>query len=142
MAAYVKYQSAINSLMEAINSGTDAWKIALSNTAPVVATDTTMTAGTTDLATGNGYTAGGNACSVTSHAQSGGVYKLVLASPSTWTASVGNIGPFRYVLLYDSSASNALIAYWDYGSSITLNGTNGDTFQVTLDATNGTFQVS
>ena len=141
MATFTKYQTGVAALLEAINAGTDAFKVCLTNNAPVVATDTTVTAGTTDLATGNGYTAGGNAATIASHTQTAGVYKLVLNSPATWTASVGNIGPFRYALLYDSTTNN-LIGYWDYGSALTLLGANGDTFTVTLDATNGTFQVS
>lgn len=65
----------------------------------------------------------------------------MLNSPATWTASVGNIGPFRYALLYNAT-SNVPIGFWDYGASITLLGANSDTFQVNLDGTNGVFQVS
>ena len=78
-ASYVKYTAAIEPLLEGINAGTDSWKIALALT--VNAADTTFTAGTTDLATAGGYTAGGNAASITSAAQTAGTYKLVLASP-------------------------------------------------------------
>lgn len=138
MAAYVKCTAGIEPLMEAINAQTDAWKIALTNSDPVA--KTSFVAGTDDLATGNGYTAGGNAATLVSASQTGGVYKLVLNSPATWTASGAGIGPFRYAVLVDST-QNAPIGYWDYGSSITLNGTNGDTFAVTLDGANGVFTV-
>ena len=66
-ASYVKYTAAIEPLLEGINSGTDAWKVALAATVNVA--DTTFTSGTTDLATGGGYTAGGNATSTTSATQ-------------------------------------------------------------------------
>lgn len=134
-ASYVKYTSGVEFLVEGINAGTDAWKVALANTVTIA--DTTFTAGTTDLATGNGYTAGGNAATTSTSTQAAGVFKLVLNSPATWTAT-GSVGPFRYAILWDSTTSQP-IAYWDYGSSITL--TSGDTFTVTLDGTNGVFTV-
>lgn len=134
-ASYAKYTSGVEFLVEGINAGSDAWKVALSNTVNVA--DTTFTPGTTDLATGNGYTAGGNAATTSSSTQTAGTYKLVLNSPTTWTAS-GSVGPFRYAILWDSTTSQP-VAYWDYGSSITL--TSGDTFTVTLDGTNGVFTV-
>ena len=141
MAAYVKYQTALANISEAANTGTDAWKLILSNTAPTVATDTTQ-ANATEIANGNGYTTGGVACTITSHAQTAGVYKLVLAAPvsPTWTASGAGF-TFRYVILWNST-QNQLYGYWDYGSSVVMNGTNGDTFTPTLDAANGTFTIA
>lgn len=139
MAAYTKITAGIEPMMEAINAGTDTWKVALSNTDPTALTS--FTPGTNDLATGGGYTAGGNTASVSSATQSAGTYKLVLSSPATWTASGANIGPFRYVILWDSTQS-VPVGFWDYGSSITLNAANGDTFAVTLDGTNGVFTVA
>ena len=134
-ASYVKYTSGVEFLVEGINAGSDAWKVAQSNTVTIA--DTTFTPGTTDLATGNGYTAGGNAATTSTSTQAAGVFKLVLNSPATWTAT-GSVGPFRYAILWDSTTSQP-IAYWDYGSSITL--TSGDTFAVALDGTNGVFTV-
>ena len=139
MAAFAKYNSGVEALVEGINAGSDTWKIALTNRTPVPSTDAVL-ADISDLPTVGGYTAGGNACSVTSSAQTAGTYKLVLASPATWTAS--GVGfTFRYAVLYDVTASNALVGYWDYGSSIVMSGTNGDTFTVTLDGTKGVFSV-
>jgi hypothetical protein len=135
-ASYNKYTAAIEPLFEGINSGSDAWKVALAAT--VNAADTTFTPGTTDLATGNGYTAGGNAASTTSATQTGGTYKLVLASPSTWTATGAGF-TFRYAILWDSTTSTP-VAYWDYGSSQAV--AAGETVTVTLDAVNGVFQAS
>jgi hypothetical protein len=135
-ASYVKYTAAIEPLLEGINAGTDAWKVALAST--VNAADTTFTAGTTDLATGGGYTAGGNAASITSAAQTSGTYKLVLASPSVWTATGAGF-TFRYAILWDSTTSTP-VAYWDYGSSQAV--AAGETVTVTLDATNGVFQAT
>jgi hypothetical protein len=135
-ASYVKYTAAIEPLLEGINAGTDAWKVALAST--VNAADTTFTAGTTDLATGGGYTAGGNATSTTTATQTAGTYKLVLASPSVWTATGAGF-TFRYAILWDSTTSTP-VAYWDYGSSQAV--AAGETVTVTLDATNGVFQAT
>jgi hypothetical protein len=134
MAAYNKYTAAIEPLLEGINSGSDAWKIALAAT--VNAADTTFTAGTTDLATAGGYTAGGNAATTTSAAQTSGTFKLVLSSPSVWTAT-GSGFTFRYAILWDST-TNTPVGYWDYGSSQAV--ASGETVTVVLDATNGVFQ--
>jgi hypothetical protein len=135
-ASYVKYTAAIEPLLEGINAGTDSWKIALALTVNVA--DTTFTAGTTDLATAGGYTAGGNAASITSATQTAGTYKLVLASPSVWTGTGAGF-TFRYAILWDAT-TNTPVAYWDYGSNVTV--ASGDTVTVTLDATNGVFQAT
>jgi hypothetical protein len=137
MATYNKYTAAVEPLLEAINCGSDTWKIALAAT--INAADTTFVAGTTDLATSGGYTAGGNTASVTSSAQSAGTFKLVLADPAVWTASGGGF-TFRYVILYNST-NNVPVGYWDYGSNVVMSGTNADTFTVDLDASAGVFTV-
>lgn len=136
MATYNKYTAAIEPLLENINAGSDAWKIALAAT--VNSADTTFTPGTTDLATAGGYTAGGNSATVSSATQTGGTYKLVLNSPSVWTASGGGF-TFRYAILWDST-TNTPVGYWDYGSSQAV--AAGETVTVTLDGTNGVFQAT
>ena len=134
--AYAKYTAAIEPLLEGMNSGTDAWKVALAAT--INAADTTFTAGTTDLATAAGYTAGGNATATTTATQSAGTYKLVLASPAVWTATGAGF-TFRYAILWNSTTSQP-VAYWDYGSSQVV--ASGETVTVTLDASGGVFTAT
>ena len=136
---YVKYQIGTEVLQEAANAGTDSWKLILSNTAPNVATNTTAVSAT-ELATSGGYTAGGVSCTITSAAQTAGVYKLVLAAPAspTWTASGGGF-TFQYVILYNLT-NNQCIGYWDRGSATVM--VAGDTYTPTLDAGNGTYTVT
>ena len=136
---YVKYQIGTEVLQEAANAGTDSWRLILSNTAPNVATNTTA-ASASELATSGGYTAGGVTCTVTSAAQTAGVYKLVLAAPvsPTWTASGGGF-TFQYVILYNLTNTQC-IGYWDRGSATVL--AAGDTYTPTLDASNGTYTVT
>ena len=135
MATFVKYNAFVENLAEKVhNLASDTLKVALTNTAPNVATHALL-ADIAEIAGGNGYTAGGNQTVQSSSAQSGGVYTLASADPSTWTASDGSIGPFRYAVLYNATPTSPLkplIGYWDYGSSITLN--VGETFTVDIGA--------
>jgi hypothetical protein len=132
-ASYTKYTAAIEPMLEGMNAGTDSWYIALASTANLA--DTTFTAGTTDLATAGGYTAGGNAATVSTATQTAGTYKLVLNNPAIWTAT--GVGfTFRYAILWDFTTSTP-VAFWDYGSSQIV--AASETVTITLDATNGVF---
>jgi hypothetical protein len=132
MASYNKFTPAIENLFENINAGSDAWVIKL-------ATAVDQTAGTiTETANGNGYTTGGNAATTASATQTGGTYKLVLNSPTAWTATGAGFS-FQYAVLVDSTTSTN-VGYWDYGSSQAV--AAGETVTVTLDGTNGVFQAT
>lgn len=136
MAAFNKFDAFVEALAEKVhNLGTDTLKVYLTNDTPSGSGDA-VKADLAEIAPGNGYTAGGNTATQTSSSQTAGLYKLVLADPTSWTASGGNIGPFRYAVLYNSTtASGNLIGWWDYGTSITL--AAGDTFTVDFDPTTG-----
>jgi hypothetical protein len=111
----------------------------LTNSAPVATNS--IKGDLTEISAGNGYTAGGTATTVT-HSRASGTSKIV-CTDVVFTASGGSIGPFRYVVLYDdtpSSPADPLIAWWDYGSSITL--ADGETFTVDFDATTGAFTLA
>lgn len=97
----------------------------LSNDAPVPATDAT-TSDFVPLTPGNGYAEWDIAAS---YSQSGGVASLT-GTGTTVTPTTGDVGPFRYLGIYNSSASNKLIGYVDYGTAITIR--PGETFDVTL----------
>lgn len=142
MATFSKFNSFVEALAEKThNLGADTLKCALTNTAPT-ASQTVFDAVTNHAApaAANGYTAGGNTLTVSSSAQTSGTYKLVCAD-TTFTATAGGIGPFRYVVLYnDTATSDELIGYYDYGSSITL--ADGETFTVDFSAANGVLQIT
>lgn len=122
MAAYTKYENGVEVLVTTANASADSFKLALTNTAPNTTTHTQLS-DITEIAAGNGYTAGGLAVAVTG-AETGGTYTLSQDSTVTLTASGGSIGPFRYVVFYDDTvAGDPLLSYFDYGSSITLNDT-------------------
>jgi hypothetical protein len=136
MATYTKYNTFVDELSKGgHNLQTAVFKCALTNTAPTVATDTVWNTTVAPApAAANGYTAGGNTQTTSSAATTTGTFKLVLAD-STFTATAGGIGPVRYAIIYNSSASNKVVAYYDYGSSITL--ANGETLVIDFDPTNG-----
>ncbi len=140
MASFQKFNSFVEALAEKKHDlGSDTLKVLLCNTAPVATN--TVKANLTEITAGNGYTAGGNTASITSSAQTSGTYKLVLGDPTTWTASGGSIGPFRYAVLYNDTATNdELIGFWDYGSSITL--AAGESFAVDFDASTGVLTIA
>lgn len=137
MAAYNKFNQYMDDLHKAKHDwSSHTFKVMLTNTAPV-ATNQVLT-DITEIAAGNGYTAGGTATVITT-SNAAGVEKIV-ASNVTFTASGGSIGPFRYAVLYNSTQTapvKPLVCYFDYGSSVTLN--SGETFTWTPDATNGLF---
>ena len=137
MATYVKYQLATEKMVEAGNMGSDTWQVILSNTTPVVATDTTA-ASATELGTSGGYTAGGNNAAVSAATSTTGVYKLTLADPTAWTGSGAGF-TFRYAILYNLTQTQCW-AYWDYGSSQLV--ALGETLAVDLSAANGVFTVT
>lgn len=138
MASFNKFYPFVENLAEkAFNLGSDTLKVMCTNTAPN-ATDGQKSQ-LTEISAGNGYTAGGTATTISSSSQSSGTYKLVITDV-VFTASGGSIGPLRYVVLYDDTATNdELIGYWDYGSSITL--AAGESLTVDFDPTTGVLQI-
>ena len=136
MASYVKFQPFVEHLAEKVhNLGSDTLTVALTNTAPN-ATDATLSQ-ITEISYTN---CSSRALTTSASSQSSGTYKLVITD-LVLTASGGTVGPFRYVVIYnDTAASDQLIAYFDYGSSITL--AAGETFTLDFDATNGLLQIA
>lgn len=134
MATFTKFQPFVENLAEKVfNLGSDTLKVMLTNTAPVNTNN--QKSDLTEISAGNGYTAGGSVASISSSAQASGTYKLVLGDVSI-TAAGGSIGPFRYAVLYDDTATNdELIGFWDYGSSTSL--ADGETFTWDADAFTG-----
>jgi hypothetical protein len=139
MATFNKFNSFVEALAEKThNLGSDTIKIALTDSAPSAAN--TVLADITQVANGNGYVTGGTQATQSSSAQTSGTYKLVLADV-VFTASGGSVGPFRYAVAYnDTATSDELIGYWDYGSSITLADT--ETFTVDFSPTNGVMTLA
>jgi hypothetical protein len=136
MVAAAKFDVFVENLAEKVhNLGSDSLRAMLVNS-PAPTAANSIKADLTEIAAGNGYTAGGATLTISSSAQTGGLYKLVVAD-AVVTAS-GAVGPFRYVVIYNdtpTSPADPLIVFYDYGSSITL--ATGETFTMDFDQTNG-----
>lgn len=135
MATFTKFQPFVENVAEKVfNLGSDTLTVALSASAP------TNTWGTLSQVTQIAYTnLSARAITTTSSAQTSGTYKLTL-NDLVLTAS-GAVATFRYIIIYDDTATNdELIAYYDYGSNVTL--ANGDTFTIDFDATNGFLTIA
>ena len=123
MAAYNKFQDFSEQLIRGVHDwDAHVFKVALTNVLPV-ATQVSFDPVTNHAAPAatNGYTAGGTATTITI-SETGGT-TAVQGTQVVFTAAGGSIGPFRYAVLYNDTATSpadALIAWFDYSSSITL----------------------
>lgn len=138
MASFNKFNAFVADVANKVhNLGSDTLKILLTDVAPVATNS--IKSNLTEISAGNGYSAGGSAVTVTSSAQSSGTYKLV-GNNVTFTASGGSIAQFRYAVIYNSTPVNGnLIGWWDFGAEVNI--TNGNSFQVQLDQTNGILEL-
>lgn len=134
MATFNKFNSFVEALAEKVhNLGSDQLTVALSASAPV-ATNTVL-ANITEIAYTN--LSARNVTTSTS-SQTSGTYKLV-CNDLTLTAT-GNVATFRYVILYNNTATNdELIGWYDYGSNVSL--INGDSFQIDFDGSGGVLTI-
>jgi len=122
MATYNKFEDFTEQMAKGIHqlhAAGHTLKVYLTNVLPDANADAIKT-DLAEIAAGNGYTAGGEDVQ-NDVAEAAGVMSLT-GVDVVITAAGGTIGPFRYVVLYnDTAASDNLIAWWDYGSAITLN---------------------
>lgn len=136
MATFTKINSFVENLAEKLIDLSGAGlTIALTNTAHTSTWDELA-----DLTQVSYTNLSSRVLTVSSSAQTSGTYKLVV-NDLVLTSSGGPTGPFRYIYIYDdSSTGDKLIAYWDYGSALTLNDT--DTLTLNFDGTNGVLQLA
>lgn len=133
MASFNKFQDFSEQLIRGVHDfDAHTFKVALTNAAPL-ATNTIL-ADITQITAANGYAAGGTATTVTVSETTGTT--TVNGTQVVFSASGGAIGPFRYAVLYNDTATSpadALVGWWDYGSSISLQ--DGETFTVRFSNT-------
>lgn len=144
MAAFNKHQDYVEQLSKAVhNWASHTFKAAFCNTAPV-ATNSVL-ADLTQISTGGGYTAGaggGVTLDSVTLTESSGTAKVTIAD-EVFTASGAAVGPLRYVDMYNDSASSpadALVGWWDYGSSITL--ADGESLTIDFDGSGGVWTLA
>ena len=97
----------------------DVFKVVLTNSLPL-ATYTQLSQ-ISQLSTGGGYTSGGETITTIGVSESGGT-TTVTGTQLQWTGSGAGFGPFQYAVLYnETTANDLLIAWFDYGSAISVN---------------------
>lgn len=143
-SSLTKFQDFVEQLGKAVhNFSSHTFKIALTNTLPV--NTNTVLADITQISAGGGYTAGaggGYTLSGVTWAEASGTAKLTI-NDLVITATGASVGPFRYLVLYNDTATSpadALIGWYDYGSALTLADT--ETLTVDFDGTNGVLTVA
>lgn len=138
MASFNKFNSFVDALSKKVhNLNSDTLKVMLTDSAPIATN--TQKSNLTEIANGNGYTTGG-ATTAQTLSNSSGTEKLICADV-TFTASGGAIAQFRYVVLYNSTATNSeLIGWWDFGSEVNL--ASGATFTVDFDGSAGVLTIA
>jgi len=131
MATYNKFQDFVEQLglgKHDLSAAGHVLKVYLSNAVPSASADA-VKADLAEFAGGTGYTAGGT------DIQNGWTETTGTATLTgvdvVWTAGAADWVAFQYVVLYNdtqTSPADPLVAWWDYGSALTLG--NTETFTV------------
>lgn len=131
MATYNKFQDFVEQLCRGthdLRAAGHTLNIYLSNAVPSASLDAAK-ADLAEITNQNGYTAPVD--TQQDMTETGGT-ATVTATDIVITASGGTVGPFQYVVLYNDTPTtpviDPLIAWWDYGSAVTLQ--DGETFTV------------
>lgn len=137
MASYNKFQAFVEAAAEKKhNLGSDTLTVALCAAANAPVATNSVLADLTQISYTN---LSARAITTSTSSQTSGTYKLVLTD-LVLTAS-GAVDTFRYVVIYNDTATNDdLICWFDYGSNITMAST--DTFTIDFDGTNGLLQIT
>ncbi len=118
--------------------GSHVFKVVLTNSAP--AATNTVLADITQVAATGGYVAGGYVLDGITLTETGGAAKVTITDEII-TASGGSIGPFRYAVVYNDTASGKpLVGFVDRGDSITL--LDSEEVKVDFDAAAGVLTLS
>ena len=138
MASYNKFNDFVQDLgTETHNLSSDQLVVALCNSSNApVATDGQLS----DLTTIAYTNLSSRNITTTSWTNTGGTSKLIL-DDLTLSASGGAVAAFRYVVIYnDTAANDELIAWYDYGSDLTLN--DGESLALDFDGSGGVLTIA
>ncbi len=139
MAAYNKINQFVEDLGKAVhNLATHALTIALTTTANKPVAANSILGNLTQISYTNLST---RVPTITSYTQTSGTAKLILAD-LVLTAS-GAVAAFGAIVLYNdtpTSPADPLIAWWEYGSDVTL--ANTETFTIDFDQSGGVLTIA
>lgn len=144
MASFNKHLDYVEQLAKGIHIwSSHTFKAAFCNTVPV--NTNTILSDLTQISTAGGYTAGaggGVALDSVTLSETSGTAKVTIAD-EVFTASGASVGPLRYVDIYNDSATSpadALVGWYDYGSSITL--ADGESLTIDFDGSGGVWTLA
>lgn len=137
MATYNKINDFVQDLGTEVHQlATDQLKVALCTNANAPVATNGQLSDLTEIAYTN---LSSRDLTTTSWTNTTGTSKLILAD-LTLTAT-GNVATFRHSVIYNDTATNdELIAYFDYGSDITM--VNGDTLKLDFDGSAGVLTLA
>jgi len=129
MASFNKFNSFVEALAEKVhNLGSDTLTVALTAAANAPVNTNTQLSNLTQISYTN---LSSRVLTGVTSSQTSGTYKLD-ANDLVLTAS-GTVATFRYIVLYNDTATNdEVIGWYDYGSDVSL--LNGETLTITWDA--------
>lgn len=140
MATYNKFQQFVEDLAHGVHDlATDQLVVALCASANAPVATNAVLADLTTIAYTN---LSSRNITTSASAQTTGTYKLTL-DDLVLSASGGAVAAFRYVVIYNDTPAgpvDPLIAWFDYGSDLTLN--DGDSLTIDFSAANGLLQVA
>lgn len=136
MATYNKFNCFVEDVCEKKhNLGSDQLVVALCAAANAPVATNTVLANLTQISYTN---LSSRNITTSSSSQSSGTYSLVLTD-LVLTASGGSVATFRYVVIYNDTATNdELIMWYDHGSNVTL----ADTDTYTIDFGSSLFTLA
>ncbi len=138
MAGFQKFYQFVEDIAKKVhNLSTDQLKIALCASANAPVATNAVLADLTEISYTNLSTRN---ITTTSAEQTTGVLKLILVD-LVLTASGGSVAAFRYIVIYNDTASGKpLIGFYDYGSNLTL--LDGETFTIDWDNSTGALTIT
>lgn len=141
MATFNKFNDFVQQLLQATHdfrSGSHTAKVYLTTAVPNATNS--VKADVVEMPPGQGnYSTGG--ASITNAVSRSGGTAAVTCVDVVWTGTGTGFGPFRYVVLYNdtpTSPADPLIAYYDYGSNVSV--AASETF--TVDFTGTAFYIA
>lgn len=137
MTTFNRFNSFTEAVAEKVhNLGADTLEIALCAAANAPVASNTQLSNLTQISYTN---AGVRTLTVSSSSQTSGTYKLVIADKSI-TASGGAIATFRYVVIFNQTATNdELIGWYDHGGDVNI--TDGNSYDINFDGTGGVLTI-
>ena len=142
-SSWNKFNCFVEDMAEKVhNLGADALTVAFCTAANAPIASNTILTNLTQVSYTNVVTSpnASRVIGVTTSSQTSGTYKLVLPD-MTITATGGAIAAFRYVVIYnDTSTSDSLIAWLDYGSDVTI--AQNETLLIDFDGAAGVFTLA